>query len=189
MASSGKRADPKVGVVGVNGARGPRKHQALPAKKQASSAEKQALPAELDALLRVFGRHLSAGRGLSPHTVRAYVGDATSLLGHVARCGIEDVADIDVSVIRAWLATQHVAGQSRASIARRAASARALTGFAHERGLLGTDPGALLGTLKTRRELPEVLAVDEVLAVLGDRRGQPADTRARQLSWRQLGCG
>ncbi len=158
-------------------------------RSNASSAEKQALPAELDALLRVFGRHLSAGRGLSPHTVRAYVGDATSLLGHVARCGIEDVADIDVSVIRAWLATQHVAGQSRASIARRAASARALTGFAHERGLLGTDPGALLGTLKTRRELPEVLAVDEVLAVLGDRRGQPADTRARQLSWRQLGCG
>jgi integrase/recombinase XerC len=120
----------------------------------------------------VFRRHLSAARGLSPHTVRAYVGDATALLAHVAMCGVEDVAEIDVSVIRAWLATQHAAGQSRASIARRAASARALTAFAHERGLLGSDPGALLGTLKTRRELPEVLGLDEVLTVLGDGRGK-----------------
>ncbi|HKR70490.1 MAG TPA: tyrosine recombinase XerC [Streptosporangiaceae bacterium] len=130
------------------------------------------LPAELEALVRVFRRHLSATRGLSPHTVRAYVGDAVSLLAHVAMCGIEDVAEIDVSVIRAWLATLHAAGQSRTSIARRAASARALTAFAHERGLLATDPGALLGTLKTRRELPDVLGLDEVLAVLGDGRGK-----------------
>ncbi|MGN6679386.1 MAG: tyrosine recombinase XerC [Streptosporangiaceae bacterium] len=130
------------------------------------------LPAELEALVRVFRRHLSATRGLSPHTVRAFVGDAVSLLAHVAMCGIEDVAEIDVSVIRAWLATLHAAGQSRTSIARRAASARALTAFAHERGLLATDHGALLGTLKTRRELPEVLGLDEVRAVLGDGRGK-----------------
>jgi integrase/recombinase XerC len=138
---------------------------------------REELPPGLEALLGAFGRHLSAARGLSPHTVRAYVGDATSLLSHIARCGIEDVNEIDVSVIRSWLATLHAAGQSRTSVARRAASARALTAFAHERGLLATDPGSLLGTLKTRRALPEVLAVDEVVAVLdlGSRRaGQPA---------------
>jgi integrase/recombinase XerC len=127
--------------------------------------------------VRAFWRHLSAGRGLSAHTVRAYVGDATSLLRHVASCGIEDVAEIDVSVIRAWLATQHAAGQSRASIARRGASARALTAFAHERGLLTHDPGVRLGTLKTRRELPEVLAADEILAVLDDGRQRSARLR------------
>ena len=104
--------------------------------------------------------------------MRAYTGDAASMLAHIASCGIEDVAEVDISVIRAWLATQHAAGHSRATIARRAASARALTAFAHERGMLASDPGALLGTLKTRRELPEVLAVDEMLAVL--REGQAA---------------
>jgi integrase/recombinase XerC len=138
------------------------------------------LPPALDALLRVFMRHLSAERGVSPHTVRAYAGDARSLLQHVARCGIDIVPEIDVSVIRAWLATQHAAGQSRASIGRRAASARALTGFAHERGLLTADPGALLGTVKARRELPEVLAVDEILAVL-DKRGERTAQRRSQL--------
>jgi integrase/recombinase XerC len=132
-------------------------------------------PGAFETLLRAFERHLAAGRGLSPHTVRAYVGDAASLLAHVARCGIEDVAEIDISVLRAWLATQHAAGHSRATMARRAASARALTAFAHERGLLAADPGRLLGTLKTRRPLPEVLAVDEMLAVLGEGRGRRDD--------------
>jgi integrase/recombinase XerC len=138
----------------------------------AASAEREQLPPPLDALLQAFERHLAAERGVSPHTVRAYTADAQSMLGHAARCGVEAVAEMDVSVIRAWLATQHAAGQSRATLARRAASARALTAFAHQRGWLPADPGALLGTLKIRRELPEVLAVDEILAVLGESPGK-----------------
>ena len=151
------------------------------------------LPPAFEALLRAFERHLAAERGLSPHTVRAYVGDAGSMLAHVTRCGVEDVAEIDVSVLRAWLATQHAAGLSRATIARRAASARALTAFAHERCLLAADPGALLGTLKTRRALPEVLAVDEMLAVLGEgrprRAGPPAGRAARAVGAARAGPG
>jgi integrase/recombinase XerC len=151
-----------------------------PAASPPTSAAPEQLPPALDALLQAFVRHLTAERGVSPHTVRAYAGDARSLLRHVARCGIDAVAEIDVSVIRAWLATQHATGQSRASIARRAASARALTGFAHDRGLLTADPGALLGTVKARRELPEVLAVAEILAVL-DKRGERRVQRRSQL--------
>ena len=117
------------------------------------------LPPSLSELLAAFERHLAARRGLSPHTVRAYVGDISLMFGHAARCGADDAADLDISLIRAWLATQHAAGHSRATIARRAAAARALTAFAHERGLLTSDPGALLGSPKARRELPEILAV------------------------------
>jgi integrase/recombinase XerC len=136
------------------------------------------LPAPLEAPVIAFERYLAAARGLSPHTVRAYVGDVRSMLGHAAKCGVEDVAEIDISLLRAWLATQHAAGQSRASIARRAASARAFTAFACERGLLATDPGSQLGSPKTRRKLPEVLARDEILAALdnpGARSARAAD--------------
>jgi integrase/recombinase XerC len=124
------------------------------------------LPSSLEAPVTAFHRHLAAGRGLSPHTVRAYVGDVRSLLGHLVKCGITDVAELDIAALRAWLATQHSAGQARASIARRAAAARAFTAFAHERGYLDNDPGTGLASPKTRRTLPEVLAVDEILAVL-----------------------
>ena len=127
----------------------------------------EALPGALGDLHTAFRRHLSAGRGLSPHTVRAYLSDAALLLGHAADCGIDDVAEIDIALVRAWLATQHTAGHSRATIARRAAAARALTAFAHERGLLPRDPGPLLGTPKARRPLPTVLRADEIQSVLG----------------------
>jgi len=120
----------------------------------------------LEASLVAFERHLAAGRGLSPHTVRAYMGDLRSLQAHLEQCGVAEVAEIDIAVLRAWLATQHAAGQSRATIARRAAAARAFTAFASERGWLAADPGAHLGSPKTKRHLPEVLAADEIVAVL-----------------------
>ena len=129
-------------------------------------AAQDELPAALTGLLAAFGRHLAAGRGLSPHTVRAYTGDAASLLRHVARCGIDDVGGIDLAVIRAWLAVQHAAGQSRATLARRSAAARALTRFASQSGLLPSDPGAQLATPKVRRRLPAILTAGEMAAVL-----------------------
>jgi integrase/recombinase XerC len=124
------------------------------------------LSASLAATLAAFERYLKSERGLSPHTVRAYGGDLRSLFGHLMRCGITEIADLDLDVLRAWLATQHGAGQARTTLARRAAAARTFTAFAHERGLLEQDAGARLASQKTRRRLPEVLSVDEMTAVL-----------------------
>ncbi|HVK24520.1 MAG TPA: site-specific integrase, partial [Actinokineospora sp.] len=41
-----------------------------------------ALPVPVRTVLDDYERHLALERGLSPHTVRAYLGDAVSLLGH-----------------------------------------------------------------------------------------------------------
>jgi integrase/recombinase XerC len=117
--------------------------------------------------LVAFRRHLAAERGLSPHTVRAYLGDISALLRHAAeQAGCTSLADIDIAVLRGWLGSQHRAGQARTSLARRAAAARVFTAFACERGWLTGDPGAQLGTPKVGRHLPQVLRQDEVLAVL-----------------------
>jgi integrase/recombinase XerC len=77
-----------------------------------------------------------------------------------------DLAGLDVGMIRGWLAAQHAAGQARSTLARRAAVARTFTAFARSRGWLATDPGPLLGTPKAQRHLPQVLAADQVAAVL-----------------------
>lgn len=133
----------------------------------ASGTAPQALPEALSAALSAFARHLAAERGLSPHTVRAYLGDISSLLSHaVADHGATGPADLDIGVLRSWLGVQHRAGQARASIARRAAAARAFTAFACRSGWLDTDPGLHLGTPKVHRHLPEVLAQEEIAKVL-----------------------
>jgi integrase/recombinase XerC len=124
------------------------------------------LPAALDAALDAFRHHIEAERGLSRHTVRAYLGDVAALLEHAAAAGATGPADLSVGTLRAWLAGQHGRGQARASLARRAAAARAFTAFAQARGLMPADPGPLLGMPRIPRRLPEVLRQDQVAAVL-----------------------
>jgi integrase/recombinase XerC len=120
----------------------------------------------MGAVLAAFERHLASERGLSAHTVRAYIGDITSLLGYATDDRCEALADIDIGVLRGWLGTMHRSGQARTTIARRAASARAFTAFAHQRGWLDADPGVQLRTPKVHRHLPEVLAQEQMTAVL-----------------------
>src|SRR6516165_9945819 len=124
------------------------------------------LPPALAAALAAFERHLRSERSLSPHTVRAYAGDISSLLGYAADQGIGAPGELGVAELRGWLAIQHESGAARATLARRGAAARAFTAFAHRRGWLATDPGPQLGTLKTRHTLPHVLPQDEMAGVL-----------------------
>jgi integrase/recombinase XerC len=149
------------------------------------------LPEPMAMALALFGRHLGAERGLSPHTVRAYLGDISALLAFAAQNGCVEVADLDISVLRAWLGSQYRASQARATLARRAASARAFTAFAHRRGLLAADAGAQLATPKVHRRLPEVLAQEQMAAVLAARPGGagPRGTGDRSVGARSAGQG
>ena len=128
--------------------------------------------------LAAFERHLTAERGLSPHTVRAYLTDVAALLGHAEQTGAGSLAQLDLDRLRSWLAVQYAAGQARSSLARRAAAARAFTGFAFARGWLPADPGPLLATPKAHRALPKVLAASQVAAVLDNARSVPQGTAA-----------
>ena len=142
--------------------------------------ESEQLPPALAAAGEAFVRHLELERGRSPHTVRAYGGDVAHLLQHAARLGVQEVADLDLQVLRSWLARLRSTGAARTTIARRGSSARTFTAWAHRRGLLPTDPGQLLATPKGHRPLPDVLQPDEAARLVdlvdGD---SPADLRDR----------
>jgi integrase/recombinase XerC len=137
------------------------------------------LPGWAEQGLAAFDRHLAAERGLSPHTVRAYTGDVRSLLEHASRSGLSEIGQLDITVIRSWLAGQHAGGRARATLARRAAAVRAFTAFACARGWLpGGDPGGLLGTPKMTRTLPQVLGREQINAVLATAAGAAATAAA-----------
>ncbi|GLY21156.1 tyrosine recombinase XerC [Micromonospora sp. NBRC 101691] len=126
----------------------------------------EALPPPLRDVVDEFARHLSQVRDRSPHTVRAYVADLVSLLDHTVRMGGGVPADVDLTVLRSWLAKQRTMGAARSSLARRAASARTFSSWAHRSGLLPTDVAATLASPRARRELPTVLRVDQAAALL-----------------------
>lgn len=108
-----------------------------------------------------FARHLSAVEGRSAHTIRSYVGDIVSLLDHAAGVGATQPSDLDITLLRSWLAELRAHGAARATLARRAAAARTFSTWAHREGLLPMDVGAQLASPKTVRELPTVLRVDQ----------------------------
>jgi integrase/recombinase XerC len=140
------------------------------------SRMRAALPQELAEVTRAYERHLRTERGLSAHTVRAYLGDLVSLLGQLA--GVEpsapvadddmqaafaelDLADLDLTQMRAWLAAQMASGASRTTLARRSAAARTFTAWAAKHGYLAADPGLRLTAPRPHRTLPAVLREEQ----------------------------
>ncbi len=130
-----------------------------------------------------FGRHLAGVENRSAHTVRAYLGDVVSLLEHATANGCAGPGDLDITVLRGWLAHRLTAGAARTSQARRAASARSFTAWAHRSGLSPTDAGALLAAPKAHRDLPTVLRADEAAGLMDAADGgpQPAALRDRAV--------
>jgi integrase/recombinase XerC len=149
-----------------------------------ASPEPEHLPSELSSALAAFRCHIEAERGLSRHTVRAYAGDVGSLLEHAVTAGVTALDELDIGILRGWLGGQHGSGNSRATLARRAAAARTFTAFARARGLIGADPGLLLGIPRTPRRLPEVLSQDQVAAVLDASQAGGAAHQDRALAMR-----
>jgi integrase/recombinase XerC len=117
------------------------------------------LPTALSTAVDGFTRFLATRQGHSSHTRRAYRADVTGLLRHAVRHGASGLDDVDLTVLRGWLAAQADRGLSRATLARRGASARAFLRWAHAEGLVATDVSARLATPKVARTLPTVLSV------------------------------
>ena len=135
-------------------------------RRTSTEAAHAALPDPMRSAVDAFARHLASERGRSTHTVRAYVADVVSLLDHAGRMGCAGPDDLDLGVLRSWLARLRTTGAARSSLARRAAAARTFTAWAHRDGLLDRDAGAQLASPKARRDLPGVLRDDQAAALV-----------------------
>ena len=115
---------------------------------------------QFEKLLTTFQRHLEVERNLSVHTVRAYMGDLTSLVEHLEKLGLSDISALELSHLRSWLANQAVKGGARTTLSRRATSVRLFTKWAFKNKYCAGDVGLTLATPKGHRTLPEVLDVN-----------------------------
>lgn len=117
-------------------------------------------------LLAAFTRHLRAERGRSEHTTRAYLGDLRHLLAFAGRQGITEPGELRLADLRMWLGELADLGASRATIARRAASARTFFIWAERTGRIPSDPSVRLVAPRRSKTLPGVLKQGEASALL-----------------------
>jgi integrase/recombinase XerC len=119
-----------------------------------------------DEVLDVYAHHLRHERGLSEHSVRAYVTDLQALAEHARLLHVDDPADLTLRTLRSHLANQQTRGKARTTLARRATSARVFTAWLVRTGRAEQDAGALLASPRPHRPLPPTLRRDEVETML-----------------------
>lgn len=139
------------------------------------------------AVIAEYRAHLATDRGLSAHTVRAYVSDLTAL----AEFAGGSPAGVRLHVLRAWLAEQADEGVAPATLQRRVASVRGFFAWALKvEGLVDEDPAARLRAPRRQRRLPRVPsagAVEESLAAAAHRVDEGEDpVAARDLAILEL---
>ena len=117
-------------------------------------------------LVAKYEEHLALVRNLADNSIRGYVSDLESFLAHIAKLGITEFSELQISHIRSWLANLQSTGLSRATLARRIVSIRAFTYWAVSQGWIPSDIGSDLAIPKAHKTLPEVLNHSQTQIVL-----------------------
>lgn len=177
---AGTRPDPNAGTGGEGGA----SVGAEPDLADVSTLKEPHLPRALAVTVAEFELHLDVQRGLSAHTVRAYTGDVRSLLARAVATGVRSLDDVDIAVLRDWLADLGARDLARTTMARRGAAARAFFAWTTSTGRTAHNPALRLASPKVARHLPTVLAVDAATHLMETARDAAADgDPARLREW------
>lgn len=143
-------------------------------------------------VLGAFADHLRYEKARSDHTVRAYTGDVRGLISFAGARGVE-LADIDLPLLRAWLAEHTRRGAARSSIARQVSSAKTFCSWAVREQILTTNVASRLQAPKAHRTLPHVLAPDQAAAAVDSAspadRSSPVAVRDRLIVELLYSCG
>ena len=116
-------------------------------------------PADSSALA-AFARHLQAERGLSPHTLRAYLSEATRLAERPECVRAGGLDRIDALAVRSYLASFHRT-HTPSTRNRRLAALRAFFRFRVRGGSRVADPTEGLPGPKSPHRLPAPLSAED----------------------------
>lgn len=122
----------------------------------------------IDESLAAFVLHLEAERRASPRTVIEYGRDIEGLAAFARGRNADaasDVREIDVYLLRAWLAAL-ARRNAASSISRKVAAVRTWMRWLRRRGHIAACPADELATPKVHRGLPTLLSVDSAKEVV-----------------------
>jgi integrase/recombinase XerC len=111
-----------------------------------------------DRALVEYQGYLESSKGYSPNTVKAYLTDIQDLADQLKLRSAFTAEHLDLEGLRNWLWQLSENGASKATIARKSASARSFTSWLTKQGHLEADPGLRLRSPKSARSLPKVVS-------------------------------
>ncbi|BDZ56179.1 tyrosine recombinase XerC [Agromyces marinus] len=120
----------------------------------------------LDAQVDRYLAHVRIERGYSEHTAAAYAGDLADLVRFAERAGVVEAGGLHLDLLRDWLWEATERGLARATVARRAATARGFCAWLERTGATPSDAGARLRAPRAKRTLPRVVAAPAVSDLL-----------------------
>ena len=134
-----------------------------------------------------FLRHLTEGRGLSPHTVVGYRQDLDDLGGFLTEhTGSSDWSwsDVDRATLRSFLGSLRRRSLARRTIARKLSGVRSFFRYLHREGRLSGNPARGIRAPRAERPLPGHLSMEgarALFAVAEARAGENTLEGARSL--------
>ncbi|MBL8857057.1 MAG: tyrosine recombinase XerC [Planctomycetes bacterium] len=134
-----------------------------------------------NALQKAIDRYLvelSAARGASEHTLRAYRGDLENFERFARELGITAPERVTARAVRAWLAQLDSGGLAKSSIQRRLSGVRSFFQSLLEKGRISAHPATGLKQRRQARNLPKALALEEIEALLAS--PDPKHARGRR---------
>jgi integrase/recombinase XerC len=136
-----------------------------------------------------------ARSGSSTHSVRAYAADLRQFLEYLSPPDLDPPAprEIDVLILREWLAGLYRDSLTTVTIRRKLAAVRGLFKFLLREGQVAVNVARLVRTPKAPKTLPDVMTAEQVNVMI-DRIGtqapeRPYPTRDRAIFEVLYGCG
>ncbi len=131
--------------------------------------------------------------GASPHTIRNYGIDLAQFLEFAGRAELPEPQDVDLLLLREWLADLFERGLDPVSVRRKVAALRAFFQLLVRRGAVERNPARLLRTPRAPKRLPRVPAEEVTNRLVDGVEQNPLERKfpERDLALFELlyGCG
>lgn len=129
-------------------------------------------------------------RGLSPHTLEAYERDLSSFVDFAARSGTEEMADLDRTTVRRFVAHLSTKGYAASTVARKVSAVRSFLHDAARRGVIDANPAVGVAQPKKPQNLPKAVPSGAMSSMLDSLdTSTPVGLRDRAILETLYGCG
>ncbi|MDT3960755.1 site-specific tyrosine recombinase XerD [Staphylococcus kloosii] len=120
----------------------------------------------METIKNEYLKFIQIEKGLSSNTIGAYRRDLDKYVTYLNEHKINHIDFVDRQTIQQCLGYLHDQGASAKSLARFISTVRSFHQFALREKYAAKDPTVLIETPKYERRLPDVLEVDEIIALL-----------------------